>query len=384
MSFDFSTAGRIIFGRETVKQLCNLGNECGQKPIILTGSGKAGVERILLMIESIPQEYTHWIVNGEPTVDDIQKAVKLARNEKCDYVIGFGGGSVLDSGKAVAIMLKNRGHVLSYLEGVGKNKPIMNPSVPYIAIPTTSGTGSEVTRNAVLTVPESRIKVSMRSPLMIPKIALVDPILTCSLPPDITAYTGMDALTQVIEPIVSIKRNELTEIIGKEGIKRVAKSLKKAFENGDNHNAREDMSFASLMGGISLANAGLGMVHGFAGVIGGMFNAHHGAICASLLPAVVEINIKAMLSREPENDALNRYKEIACIFSGKDETELKTTWEFLGQLSHDLIIPHLHELGIKKSDFSSIIAAAKNASSTKGNPIHLTDEELILILEQSY
>ncbi len=384
ISFDFTTAGRIIFGRGTFDQIDRLALDCGRKPLILTGSGNANPKKVFNAIESISLQYTHHRIIGEPTVDDIQAAVTIARNENCDFVIGFGGGSVMDSGKAVAAMMKNPGSVMDYLEGVGGNQPIKNPSAPYIAIPTTSGTGSEVTKNAVLNVLEKKVKVSMRSPFMIPRIALIDPRLTVTLPPDVTAYTGMDALTQVIEPYVTMKRNAMTDITSMEGIKRAVRSLRTAFSNGADIEAREDMSFASLMGGISLANAGLGMVHGFAGVIGGMFHVHHGAICACLLPPVVEININALLDREKDNEALKRYLEIARIITGRDTPQYGDIWEYLQQLRIDLKIPSLREMKIQKSDFDQIIGSAIHASSTKGNPIQLTGEEMNLILEMAY
>jgi alcohol dehydrogenase class IV len=384
MSFDFATAARIIFGNGKIVQLGDLGKECGTRPFILTGSGKSDPEKIFNLIRNIPQDFTEWKVTGEPTIADIENAVALARREKCDYVIGYGGGSVLDSGKAVAIMLTNPGEILDYLEGVGRNQPLTRPAVPCVAIPTTAGTGSEVTRNAVLTVPEKHVKVSMRSPLMLPRIALVDPLLTCTLPADVTAYTGMDALTQVLEPFVSIKSNELTDMLCREGIRRAARSLKHAFVDGNDPQAREDMSFTSLLGGLSLANAGLGMVHGFAGVIGGMFNAHHGAICASLLPAVMEINVNALKEREPDSPKIARYDEIARIFSMEGLPKISIAWTYLQELSEDLKIPRLREMGIAKNDFEAIIAASQKASSTKGNPIVLTTWELRRILDMAY
>lgn len=384
MSFDFSSASRILFGKGFLNKLPELGKENGRKPFVVTGSGKANADLLFDQINKIPQDYIKWVVKGEPAIEDIRRAVDIARRENCDYVIGFGGGSVVDSGKAIAAMLTNSGEIIDYLEGVGKNLPIKNLSAPFIAIPTTSGTGSEVTRNAVLSVPEKKVKVSMRSPLMIPKIALIDPLLTCSLSPEVTAYTGMDALTQVIEPYVSMKRNGFTDIFCMEGIKMAAKSLIRAYHDGNDTDAREDMSWVSLLGGLSLANAGLGMVHGFAGPIGGMFHAPHGAICASLLPAVVEMNIKALLIREPKNEALERYSEIASILSGKENVEISDAWMYLRNLISDLKIPGLRDYGIKKIHFDEIIGSAQNASSTKGNPIALNKEELISILEMAY
>jgi alcohol dehydrogenase class IV len=384
MSFDFSSPSRILFGKGFINKLPELGKENGKKPFVVTGSGKANADLLFDQINSTPQDYVHWVVKGEPSVEDIRLAVETARKESCDYVIGFGGGSVIDSGKAVAAMLTNSGEILDYLEVVGKNLPLRNLSAPYIAIPTTAGTGSEVTRNAVLTVSEKHVKISMRSPLMVPKIAIIDPLLTCSVPPEVTASTGMDALTQVIEPFVSLKRNELTDLFCREGIKRGAKSLICAYLNGDDHEAREDMCWVSLLGGLSLANAGLGMVHGFAGPIGGMFHAPHGAICASLLPSVVEINIKALMARDSNSKTLSRYSEIASILSGKDNAEIGEAWIFLKNLCSDLKIPGLRSFGVKQQYFDEIVGSAQNASSTKGNPIVLNREELITILEMAF
>ena len=214
----------------------------------------------------------------------VRQGVELARREQCDLVIAFGGGSAIDAGKAIAALLANGGELTDYLEVIGKGQPLRHPSVPFIAVPTTAGTGSEVTRNAVLASAEHQVKVSMRSPLMLPRLAVVDPELTLELPPAVTASTGLDALTQLIEPYVSIRANPLTDGFCLEGLRRVSRSLRRAYHAGRDITAREDMSLASLLGGLALANAGLGVVHGFAAPVGGMFHAPHGAICAALLP----------------------------------------------------------------------------------------------------
>lgn len=209
-------------------------------------------------------------------------------------VIGLGGGSVLDAGKAIAALVTNLGNVFDYLEVIGKGQPLVNAPLPFIAIPTTAGTGTEVTRNAVLGSPAHGVKVSLRSPMMLPSLAIVDPELTYGLPPEITASSGLDALTQLIEPFVSVKANPMTDAICREGIRHAAKSLRTVYHNGADASAREGMSLASLFGGLALANAALGAVHGFAGPLGGMLNAPHGAICAKLLPLVMEVNIKVL------------------------------------------------------------------------------------------
>jgi len=208
-------------------------------------------------------------VDGEPSLSTIREGVALAKTERCDFVVGFGGGSAIDAGKAIAAMLTNPGDVLDYLEIIGQGKVLKSNSAPFLAIPTTAGTGSEVTRNAVLASPEHRLKVSLRSPYLQPRIALVDPELALELPAALTATTGLDALTQLIEAYVSCRANPMTDALCAEGIRRAARSLRRACDDGHNLAAREDMALASLLSGIALANAGLGAVHGFAGPIAG-------------------------------------------------------------------------------------------------------------------
>jgi alcohol dehydrogenase class IV len=298
-------------------------------------------------------------------------------------VIGFGGGSALDAGKAIAAMLTNDGDVLDYLEVIGGGKPLVRSPAPLLAIPTTAGTGAEVTRNAVLSSPEHRLKVSLRSPLMLPKVALVDPELTRDLPPALTASTGLDALTQLIEPYVSSRANPMTDALCMEGIGRVARSLRAAFENGRNASAREDMALASLFGGLALANAGLGAVHGLAGVIGGMFNAPHGAICAALLPQVMAANLAALGSRDSTNPALPRYEEVARLLTGRSSATASDGVGWVARLVSDLQIPMLGAYGLKSQHVTNLVEKAKNASSMKANPIVLTREELAAVVERA-
>jgi alcohol dehydrogenase class IV len=258
-------------------------------------------------------------VSGEPVLATIRTGVTAARGADAEFIIAIGGGSALDTGKAIAAMLRNPGDVLDYLEVIGRGQTLTRPSAPFIAIPTTAGTGSEVTRNAVLGSPEHRSKVSLRSPIMLPSVALVDPELTHDLPLAITAATGLDALTQLIEPYVCLRANPITDGFCIEGIRRAATSLRLAVEDGKNRSARENMSLASVLGGLSLANAGLGAVHGMAGPFGGMFNAPHGAICAALLPHVMETNLRALEERAPKSPAVQRYAEIACLLTGRSD-----------------------------------------------------------------
>ncbi len=281
-SFEFATANRIIFGAGKLNGLGDQLKGRAKRLLLVTGRSSDAIPRVreILSAQGIP--FDEFALHGEPTVDTASEGVKLALEHGCDMVIGLGGGSVLDAGKAIAALATNPGDVLDYLEVVGKGQALINAPLTYIAIPTTAGTGTEVTRNAVLESPAHGVKVSLRSPLMLPSVALVDPELTYTLPPAITASTGLDALTQLIEPFVSVKANPLTDAICREGIRHAARSLRRAYENGADQEAREGMSLASLFGGMALANSALGAVHGFAGPLGGMLHAPHGAICAKL------------------------------------------------------------------------------------------------------
>jgi alcohol dehydrogenase class IV len=267
---------------------------------------------------------------------------------------------------------------------VGKGKPLKKPSKPYIAIPTTAGTGSEVTRNAVISVPEKKVKVSMRNAYLLPEVAIIDPELTYGVPKTITAATGMDAFTQVIEPYVSRYSNILVDMFCKDAIPKGASYLLRAWENGNDHEARENISWVSLMGGLALANAKLGAVHGFAGPIGGMFHAPHGAVCAALLPSVMLVNAEALSNRGNDYEKISRFENIARWVTGVENATIEEGVEWIASLCKNMKIPRLSELGIKKAHFPTIIEKSKNSSSMKGNPIQLTEQEMVKILELAY
>jgi alcohol dehydrogenase class IV len=382
-AFEFATANRIIFGAGKLSELGKQLEGNAKRLLFVSGHSSDAIPRVRQILSTLDILVTEFPVHGEPTVEVIREGVKIASG--CDTVIGLGGGSVLDTGKAIAALVLNPGDVYDYLEVIGKGQPLVNAPLPYIAIPTTAGTGAEVTRNAVIESTEQSVKVSLRSPLMLPRLALVDPELTYNLPPDITASSGLDALTQLIEPFVSIKANPMTDAICREGLFYAARSLRRAYENGADKEAREGMALASLFGGLALANAGLGAAHGFAGPLGGMLHAPHGALCARFLPLVMEANIQALESRQPEHPALERYIEIAQILtSEKDATALDgVIWT--KKLVNELKIPRLSAYGMRPEDFAMREAVQKTqqANSFKGNPIVLNEKELTAILEQA-
>jgi alcohol dehydrogenase class IV len=378
MNFEFATATRIIFGAGSLSQLARLAKPLGKKVLLIGGSSPQRLAPAIEQLEAANLAYVTFHVSGEPSINTILEGLDKAKSWVCDMVISMGGGSVLDAGKAIAALMNNPGDPLDYLEVVGKGQALQHQAAPLIAIPTTSGTGSEVTQNAVLSVPEKQVKVSIRSPFMLPKIALVDPEFTYDLPKTITAYTGMDALTQCLEPFVSHAANPMTDSFCGEGLKRAARSLKIAYMQPHDVNARADMSLASLMGGLALANAKLGAVHGFAGPLGGMINAPHGAICARLLPFVVEANLEA-LQRAGNTRGLEKFQEATAIMLGQDATvEQLIAW--LKQLAQDLDIPALSHWGLTETMIPEVVSKAKNASSMKGNPVVLSDEVLGAVL----
>jgi len=376
MRFEFATATRILFGTGLMREAGKLVSEWGDSVLLVTGRDTDRARKLGAILDEQKIRYTVFPVDGEPGVTIVERGVAEAKRMGCEVVISLGGGSAIDAGKAIAAMLTNDGALVDYLEVIGKGQALRRPSAPFLAIPTTAGTGSEVTRNAVLASPAHRVKVSLRSPLMLPRVALVDPELTFDLPPSITATTGLDALTQLIEPYVSNRANPLTDAICQDGMRRVSRSLRRAFADGRNAEAREDMALASLFGGMALANAGLGAVHGFAGPIGGMFRAPHGAVCAALLPHVMEVNLRALRQRGSGSDALRRYDEVARLLTANPEAQSGDGVEWVRKLVLELGIPGLRAYEVSRSDTEALVKKASAASSMKANPIELTHAEL--------
>jgi alcohol dehydrogenase class IV len=383
MEFKFATASRIFFGCGERHRLGGFASEFGERALLVTGSDPGRFGEVLFTLDNAHVVYETFRIVHEPTIEVILKGIDQAKTFGCELVIAIGGGSVMDGGKAIAALMVNEGNPLDYLEVIGKGEPLVHPSLPIIAVPTTAGTGSEVTRNAVLASQEHRVKVSLRSSTMLPRIALVDPEMTFGLPSDLTATTGMDALTQVLEPYVSKKSNPFVDILCKEGMRRAARSLEEVYENGHDLAAREDMAFTSLLGGMALANAKLGAVHGFAGPLGAMISGPHGAICARLLPYVMERNIRALVNRAPECPAIGRYQEISGILTGRESATMMDGVEWIMELCDKLEIPPLRDFGLKEEQFPEVIRKASRSSSMKGNPIILTEQELEEILIQA-
>jgi alcohol dehydrogenase class IV len=375
-TFEFATAARILFGEGSLRQVPAAAASMGRRALLVTGSSPDRAAPLQKALADAHVSAAVLSVPGEPTLDLIRSAPR-----DCDFVIGFGGGSALDTAKALAALLTNPGDPLDYLEVIGLGRPLVNPAAPCIAIPTTAGTGSEVTRNAVLASPEHHVKASLRGASMLPRLAVVDPELTYGLPPGPTASTGLDALTQLIEPYVSVRANPMTDQFCVEGMRRAAGALPRVWENGGDREARSDMAWASLLGGMALANAALGAVHGFAAPIGGMFPAPHGAVCAALLPHAMEVNVRAVRSRAPEK--LIRYDEVARLITGKPHATAPDGVAWISALCQRLEIPPLRTYGVEERHLAALVDKAAQASSMKGNPIVLSGEELREIISLS-
>jgi alcohol dehydrogenase class IV len=380
LSFEFATATRIVFGAGKLREAGALAASFGAHALLVeSGSGRTQPLVALLHEHGVATTVFH--VEGEPTITLVEQGTRAAREAECALVVAMGGGSVIDAGKAIAALITNEAPVRDYLEVVGQAQPLSERPVPFIAIPTTAGTGAEVTRNAVMLAEEERVKVSLRSPLMLPAVALVDPELTYSVPPDITAWTGLDALTQCLEPFVSPFGNPLTDGIAREGLVRAARSLRRAVSDGRDVAAREDMAVASLCGGLALANAKLGAVHGFAAPLGGMFPIPHGVACARLLAPVAEANVRALGERHRGRAATAlRYEEVARALTNHANADAFEGVAALHQLVEDLKVPRLGDYGVREADVSSVVAQAQRASSMQGNPVVLTAEELGTVL----
>ncbi len=383
LNFEFATATKIIFGNNSVEKLPDLISAMGNNILLVTGKKTDRAEKILSKIQKKDCRLEIFSVESEPTTTIIDEGVNLARVDGCNLIVGLGGGSVIDTAKAIAAMVPNKGQLLDYLEVIGQGKVLTDDPLPCIAVPTTSGTGAEVTKNSVIKSTEHNVKVSLRSNKMYPDVALVDPVLTHSAPPQLTASTGVDALTHLLETFVSNQANPFIDLFCREGMERISGSLEKVYKNGNDLQARENMSMASMLGGMALANVKLGAVHGFAGPMGGMFPIAHGAVCACLLPAVMEINIQAIKERKQE-ESLKKYDVLARILTGDNIAKAEDGIGWVQKLIEDLHIPSLSEFGLTKEDFPELVEKAKVASSMKGNPVLLNDGELMTVLEKSF
>ncbi len=384
MNFEFVTARKIIVKTNGLESIKKLASNYGKKALLVGRQNDETTNKAKTFLQEENMEVVEIFVKGEPTLEALNENTAIARKANVDVVIGIGGGSVIDMAKMISALITNTNDVLDYLEVIGKAMPLENAAKAFIAIPTTSGTGAEVTKNGVVSSKEHQVKVSLRSESMYADVVLLDAALTLSLPKHVTASTGMDALTQNIEPYVSIMANPITDAFAKEGIQKIASSIKIAYDNGSDLQARENMAIGSLMGGFALANAKLGAVHGFAGVLGGMYDINHGVICAMLLPHVMSANIQALHDNDPQHPTLKRFDHVAQLLTNKPNAKAKDGIDWVRNINEHFNMPTLRDLNVKKEDFDEIVEKSKNSSSMKGNPIALTSDQLRNILLNAY
>jgi alcohol dehydrogenase class IV len=389
--FDFFNTPKIHFGRGRVGEIGALAKSFGGRALLVYNGDQPGaggpLERATDVLKSTGVEVHAFRQRGEPQVADVERAVAAARDARCDVVIGLGGGSAIDCAKAVAGVLANGGSPLDYMEVIGQGRPITKPATPWIAVPTTAGTGAEVTRNAVVGEPSKKFKASLRSELLLPRVALIDPELGVGVPPAVTAASGMDALCQLIESYTSSGAQPVTDALALRGIGLAARALPRAYRDGTDLDAREDMALAALLSGITLTNAGLGAVHGFAAPLGANFSAPHGVICAALLPHVMRANAHTLRARMPDHPTLERYATVGRLLSGRPDlprdAAVEAGIEAAKALTDSLQIPQLSSYGLKDADVPAIVALAKRASSMRFNPVLLPDDALEDVLRRA-
>lgn len=388
MKFSFRSAPEIIFGSGSLQQTPALVARLGKRCLLVTGKHSLVLSgQLPTLLEALQHQgvaTVHCCVDGEPDLAIADACTQMARDNHCDAVLAVGGGSVLDVAKVVAALVTNGGEALDYIEAVGKGKTITKPTLPFIAVPSTAGSGSEVTKNAVLRIPELRVKRSIRSDFMVPSIAVIDPALIASAPRHVAASSGLDALTHLIEAYLSKGACLMSDALVVPGISMAYQALMALAQHRSNARAHDEMALAALWGGMALANAGLGAVHGLVAPLGGLCSVPHGAGCGCLLAATFSTNVRALRSRTPDHPALARAQHIAQIIVPDDEKDRspERAAVALEQLRRDLDVPALSAYGVTETYFAEIIAGSR-AGSMRHNPIELTDAELEGILRQS-
>ena len=387
--FSIARLPRIEFGSGTFDRTAVLTRRYGKRVLLVTGARSfAQSERWPRLLQQLSAEgisHEHVTIDGEPSPAMVDAAVGEFANANIDVVLGIGGGSAMDAAKAIAGLLRIEQSVLDFLEGVGPGLPYQGPAVPLIAVPTTAGTGSEATKNAVLSQQGlDGFKKSFRDDRLVAEVAIVDPDLLSTCPADVIAANGMDALTQLIESYVSIKANVFNDALGISALRAARDGLVRLYQSGGaDPQARERMAYASLVSGINLAQTGLGSVHGLASPLGAFYPIPHGVVCGTLVAAATEMNINAMFDREPDNPALDRYARISEVlaqrrFKSRDES-LQHLVLLLSQWTQDLMLQGLSSYGLHFDGLDHVVAHARG-SSMKTNPIVLTDEEIKAVM----
>ena len=379
MNFEFSAPGKILFGPGRSAEAATEIVGWGSRILLVTGSrpGRAAPLRDALLARGA--RLSEISLSREPHVEDLRSGVEAARSSRAQAVVALGGGSVLDLGKAIAALAPSGSDPLDHLEVVGKGLPLSGPGLPFAAVPTTAGTGAEATRNAVLST--GTVKVSLRGPQLMPRLAVVDPGYAIGAPRDLTAWTGMDALTQLVEPLLSRFANPLTDALCRQGIPLSVAALPAALRDPLDLSARSDLALASLLSGMALANARLGAVHGLAAPLGGMVPCPHGAVCARLLVPAWKANAAAL--ERADQSVRERFLDASRLLSGRSDATISDGLEVLEALSQASMAPPLSRWGMTESDIPAVREAGMRASSMKGNPVELAPEEIDAILREA-
>lgn len=381
--FDLAVPADVRFGAGRVSEVPDaLAGVGASRVLVVTGRTTSRADEIRSALSKAGISSIPFGVATEPSIERVRAAMALLADAGCDAVLGFGGGSAIDVAKAAALLASSGVDPLEHLEVIGAGRPIERPGLPCVAVPTTAGTGSEVTRNSVLS--GGGVKASLRSPLMLPKVAVVDPDLLAGLPSATIAASGMDALSQLIEPLLSQRANPFSDALARDGIGRSARSLRRAYqERMEDAAVREDLALASLFGGICLANSGLGAVHGIAAAAGARLAAPHGAVCAAVLAAAMEVNLRVLRERAPAHPALLRMAQVALLLTGQPDATPEDGIRWLQELTAALSIPGLASYRLSEDEIPAVVTAALKASSMRGNPIELTDAEVTEIATRS-
>lgn len=379
-AFSFLTAGEIRFGRGVAIDAAPWVAALGRHVLLVHGARGARAAWLDRALRDAGCAVTALACPHEPDLALIETGVALGRDVAVDVVVSTGGGAALDAGKAIAALIPATRPIMDHLEVVGQGLPLDRAPLPFVALPTTAGTGAEATRNAVIGVPQARRKVSLRDPRMLPNLAIVDPALTDGLPEAQTLASGLDAVTQVIEPYLSRRANLMTDALCRDAIPRGLRALCTVMADSTNAQARDDMAWVSLCGGLALSNAGLGAVHGLAGPVGGMSHAPHGAVCGALLPGVLSANAAAAM---PDSALETRLQEVRNWIASALGCDADDAFGALSNWSSAQGLPRLDAMGVSHSDLPAIAAAAAGSSSMRANPVELTAETLQEILEQA-
>ncbi|MCW8327313.1 iron-containing alcohol dehydrogenase [Photobacterium sp. SDRW27] len=378
--FQFMTSSRIVFGEGSLNNSLSSLNQFGYSVLLVTGRDNQRAEPVISYLKQQNMRYQQVSVHGEPLIAMIEEMAAMGRKFRPDMVLAIGGGSVLDAGKALAALIPNQGSVYDYVEVVGRNVPLQAKPIPFIAVPTTAGTGSEVSKNAVLRSAQENVKVSLRSPEMLADLAIIDPTLTYGMDPIMSGCCGMDAFSHLMEAYVCGDPNPLSDMVCEEGLRRLSGAILAACED-DDPRARADMSFAAMLGGMALANAKLGAAHGLASALGGRLSAPHGLITAQLAPYVMQENVLA--AREAgRSDVLNRYRQLACILTGRMNAEIIDGILWTKRTLKRLNLPPVSKYGLCDIMFDDVAQDALLSNAIKGNPLPLNKQRLLSILEQ--